>query len=143
MSKQRTLGKFGFTKTVTKKGCSAKVPDISTVEDAVKYACEHCDLSFGNTGALVTHIKCKHGIVPVVLTPDTASVTVPVPSLPAVHAVESDNENDQLYSQTNSSSLNKTKCKNNDKYAHLKKKRLSYPANSIGKTGKKGQNREK
>ena len=55
MSKQRNLGKFGFRKTVTKKGCNA---DISKVEDAVKYACEHCDLSFGNAGALVTHIKC-------------------------------------------------------------------------------------
>lgn len=54
---------------------------------------------------------------------DTASVIFIVDILPAVYAVENDNENIQLYSLVNSSSRNKTKRKNTDKYAHLLKKR--------------------
>ena len=54
---------------------------------------------------------------------DTASAIFTGDILLAVYAVEIDNENIQLYSLLNSSSLNKTKRKNTDKYAHLLKKR--------------------
>lgn len=76
-----------------------------------------------NAKGLAIHIKFKHRIFPVIPMLDTASAIFTVDILLAVYAVESDNENIQLYSLLNSSSLNKTKRKNTDKYAHLLKKR--------------------
>ena len=76
-----------------------------------------------NAKGLAIYIKCKHRVFLVIPMLDTASVTFIVDILPAVYAVENDNENIQLYSLVNSSSRNKTKRKNTDKYAHLLKKR--------------------
>ena len=83
MSKQTALGNFGFTKIVTKKDGSAKLCDVSSVQEVgKKETCQHCDLSFGNPGALSIHIICKHGTVPAISRPDNAPVQVstPVPS---------------------------------------------------------------
>ena len=88
-----------------------------------KETCQHCDLSFGNAGALATHIKCKHGTVPVISKPDNAPVQVSTPGPSEESLLENDNQ-----VETTSSTSNVTKRKKKEKYAHLKKKRLSYPA---------------
>ena len=65
MSKQLSLGAFGFTKTVTNKDGKPEFRDISTVAEKPKiYTCEICKEKFGNAGALSTHTKCEHGVVP-------------------------------------------------------------------------------
>lgn len=98
---------------MAKKDECAKLCDISTVEDvAKKFTFEHRDLIFKNAATLATCIKCKNGIIPVIPTTDTASVSVPAPTPPAVRVLEKGNENNQLHSQVPSSSLNKTKRKN-------------------------------
>ena len=89
-----------------------------------KETCQHCDLSFGNTGALSTHIKCKHGTLPIVSKPDNAPVQVSTPSSSEESLLENDNQHTQA--ETTSSTSNVTKRKKKEKYAHLKKKRLSY-----------------
>ena len=70
MSKQISLGQFVFTKIVVKKNGGVELCDISSVEATSSkiHACTRCTLKFGNPGAVVTHIKCKHGIVPVLQT---------------------------------------------------------------------------
>ena len=114
---------------MTKKNGSAKLCNILTLENIVRnYTCDLCDLSSGNASTLAAHVKCKHGIAPVFPTADIASVSVAAANLQAVCEVESYNENIQLHSQLTSSSLNKKKHKNTDKYNYLRKRRLTYPA---------------
>ena len=127
ISKQTALGNFGFTKIVTKKDGSTKLCDISIVqEEEKKETCQHCDLSFGNAGALSTHFKCKHGTVPVISKPDNALIQVSTPGPSEESLLGNDNQHTQV--ETTSSTSNVTKRKKKEKYAHLKKKRLSYPA---------------
>ena len=124
MSKQTALGNFGFTKIVTKKDGSAKLCDISTVQEVEKKeTCQHCDLSFGNAGALSANIKCKHRTVLVISKPDSARVQVSTPGPSEESLLENGNQ-----VETASSTSNIAKQKNKEKYAYLKNKRLSYPA---------------
>ena len=111
MSKQTALGNFGFTKNVTKKDGSAKPCDISTVQEVdKKETCQHCDLSFGNAGALSTHIKCKYGTVLVISKPDNAHVQVSTPGPSEESLLENDNQ-----TKTTSSTSNATKRKKKEK----------------------------
>ena len=91
MSKQISLGQFGFTKIVVKKNGGLELCDISSVEASSSkiHACTHCSLKFGNPGAVATHIKCKHGIVPVLQTPKNDS------SKKMIEVTEEDNVPDQ------------------------------------------------
>ena len=64
MSRQTSLGAFGFTKIVTKKDGKAELVDISKVVCEEKLqTCKFCRERFGNAGALSTHIKCKQSVV--------------------------------------------------------------------------------
>ena len=107
MSKQTALGNFCFTKIVTKKDGSAKLCDISTVQEVEKKPCQHCDLSFRNAGALSTHIKCKHGTVPVISKPDNAPIQVSTPGPSEESLIDNDNQHTQV--ETTSSTSNVTK----------------------------------
>ena len=95
---------------------------FSSARGRKKKTCQHCDLSFGNAGALSTRIKCNHGTVPVISKPDNAPVKVSTPGPSEESLLENDN-----HVETTSSTSNVTKRKMKEKYAHLKKKRLSYP----------------
>ena len=102
MSKQTALGNFGFTKTATKKDGSPKLCDISTVQEVEKKEMrQHCDLSFENAGALSTHIKCKHGTVPVISKPDNAPVQVSTPGPSEESLLENDNQHTQVETTSN------------------------------------------
>ena len=64
MSKQTSLGAFGFTRIVTKKDGKVELVDISkAVCEEKPLTCKFCRERFGNAGALSTHIKCKHSVV--------------------------------------------------------------------------------
>ena len=64
MSKQTSLGAFGFRKIVTKKDGKAELVDIFKVICEEKtLTCKFCRERLGNAGALSTHIKCKHSVV--------------------------------------------------------------------------------
>ena len=106
MSRQTSLGKFGFTKIVTKKDGTVELCNISSVQmDNNKiHACNHRKLKFGNPGALSTHIKCKHEIVPVVKT--TVSSTM---SNTVIHIDDNGNIPEQQPNISHTSNIGKFK----------------------------------
>ena len=64
MSKETSLGGFGFTKILTKQGGKEELVDISKVVCTEKYlTCKFCRERIGNAGALFTYIKCKQSVV--------------------------------------------------------------------------------
>ena len=72
---------------------------------------------------LFLHIKCKHKTVPVISKPDNALVQVSTLGPSEESILENDNQ-----VETTSSTSNVTMRKKKEKYAHFKKKRISYPA---------------
>ena len=72
---------------------------------------------------LFLHIKCKHKTVPVISKPDNTLVQVSTLGPSEESILENDNQ-----VETTSSTSNVTMRKKKEKYAHLKKKRISYPA---------------
>ena len=84
--------------------------NFSSARGGKKETCQHCDLSFGNAGALATHIKCKHGTVPVISKPDNAPVQVSTPGPSEESLLENDNQ-----TETTSSTSNATKRKKKEK----------------------------
>ena len=64
MSKETSLGGFGFTKILTKQGGKEELVDISKVVCTEKYlTCKFCRERIGNAGALFTYIKWKQSVV--------------------------------------------------------------------------------
>ena len=105
------------------------IPSVETTDNKIHASTDHCELKFGNPGALATHIKCKHGIVSVLKTPKDVSASKKV-----IEIDENDVVPDQQQPASSSSSIDseQQKRKNTeDKYAQLKKKRLSYPQQSL------------
>ena len=129
MLKQTSLGKFGFTKIVTKKDGTAELCNVSSVQmDSNEiHTCNHSKLKFRNPGALSTHTTCKHGIVPVVKTIISSTISNTV-----IH-IDNNGNIPELQPNLSHTSISvnskETKRKNTeDKHSYLKKKRLSYPA---------------
>ena len=63
MSRQTTLRRFGFKKSISHRNTpmEAKVPDfVSTVSRTIK--CDHCSKLFVNQQGLSVHEKCVHGV---------------------------------------------------------------------------------
>lgn len=63
MSRQTTLGRFGFKKSISHRNAvmETKVPDfVSTVSKTIK--CDHCSKLFVNQQGLSVHEKCVHGV---------------------------------------------------------------------------------
>ena len=63
MSRQTTLGRFGFKKSILhrKSEMETKVPDfVSTMPRTIK--CNHCSKLFVNQQGLSVHEKCVHGV---------------------------------------------------------------------------------
>ena len=58
MSKQSTLGVFGFTKTV--KGEAIRIPKFVNSEKQKKKVCPLCNQLLMNQQGLSVHMKCKH-----------------------------------------------------------------------------------
>ena len=60
--KQRTLGAFGFTKSVSHQGekVHIKLPDFSDPEAAKSISCAHCPEKFKNNQGYAVHLKCIH-----------------------------------------------------------------------------------
>ena len=58
--KQRTLGAFGFTKSVSHQGekVQLKLPDFSGPEAAKSISCAHCPQKFKNNQGYAVHLKC-------------------------------------------------------------------------------------
>lgn len=83
MSKQKSLGAYGFTKTVVHRGVPINVsipeyvdPDVSNIP------CNHCSMSFKTNQALALHTKCKHPLAdaePPVKKRNTVNQTLPSP----------------------------------------------------------------
>ena len=63
MSRQTTLGRFGFKKSISHRNSvmETKVPDfVSTMSRTIK--CNHCSKLFVNQQGLSVHEKCVHGV---------------------------------------------------------------------------------
>ena len=63
MSRQMTLGRFGFKKSISHRNSvmETKVPDfVSTMSRTIK--CNHCSKLFVNQQGLSVHEKCVHGV---------------------------------------------------------------------------------
>ena len=63
MSRQTTLGRFGFKKSISHRNSvmETKVPDfVSTMSRTIK--CNHCNKLFVNQQGLSVHEKCVHGV---------------------------------------------------------------------------------
>ena len=63
MSRQTTLGRFGFKKSISHKNSvmETKVLDfVSTMSRTIK--CNHCSKLFVNQQGLSVHEKCVHGV---------------------------------------------------------------------------------
>ena len=119
MSKQLSLGAFGFTKIVTNKDGKPEFRDISTVAEKPKaYTCEICKEKFGNAGALSTHTKCKHGVVPESKSEESKPSSSNCEKIPVIDGGE----------VPSSSSGKRKVLKAKRSYEHLKKKRISYTA---------------
>ena len=63
MSRQTTLGRLGFKRSITHRNAvkETKVPDfVSTVSKTIK--CDHCSKLFVNQQGLSVHEKCEHSV---------------------------------------------------------------------------------
>jgi len=63
MSRQPTLGKFGFKKTIEHRGSqsSIRLPDfVAKTQTSVK--CSGCSKTFVNQQGLTIHERCVHGV---------------------------------------------------------------------------------
>ena len=63
MSRQTTLGRFGFKKSISHRNSvmETTVPDFfSTMSRTIK--CNHCSKLFVNQQGLSVHEKCVHGV---------------------------------------------------------------------------------
>ena len=63
ISRQTTLGRFGFKKSISQRNSvmKTKVPDfVSTMAKTIK--CNHCSRLFVNQQGLSVHEKCVHGV---------------------------------------------------------------------------------
>ena len=124
MSRQTSLGAFGFTKIVTKKDGKAELFDISKVVCEEKLlTCKFCRERFGNAGALSTHIKCKHSVV-ISQPGEQSSSSGNLVVVNATNDEELEGPSMETYSSETLGKGNAGDKKN--KYLHLKKKRLLY-----------------
>ena len=57
---QKTLGAFGFTKTVFHRGKFTQVEIPNEPKEEFKLKCEHCSKRFKNAQGLGVHLKCMH-----------------------------------------------------------------------------------
>ena len=81
MSRQMTLGRFGFKKSISHRNSvmETKVPDfVSTMSRTIK--CNHCSKLFVNQQGLSVHEKCVHGVFTDVSTDKIISILFKISS---------------------------------------------------------------